>query len=628
MDRLRNRLAFWKSIRASPTVLKWIEYGYDIPLSSIPPTWFKRNGPGAKEFDFFLDDMLPKLVEMGAVQKVSEQPYGVSPLDVVPKPQAGKYRLILDLRFLNKHLHEFSFSMETLHRMRNLFQKGDLMFNLDLENGYYHVVVRPEDRKYLGFKWRNQFYVFAVLPFGLSSAPIAFTKVMKQLANHWRRNGWRLLFYLDDWCFMCRDQEVACIRSREVQADFLAAGLLINYPKSVLEPTSRLKLLGFWVDSVEGSFRIPAERKKKVLDHLRVILESPRIRIRARELASTAGRIQSCFLALGPVTRIFTRGMYECIESRSSWRGEVLITPEVRREAAFWLASLEKWDGQAIWELPLLNPRVLHVDASDTGWGGWQEGLDHFDAREWFTASEACGSSTYRELLGLERLLDIIKEEAQGEHALVYTDSLNTQLICQHGSSKRDLNSIAARIFLMCVEYSIYLKVRWVPREENVEADILSKFLTSGDWRLSRVWFEYLNKRWGPHDVDRFATGSNAQLDTFNSKWRCRGSAAVDAFTQHWGGANNWVCPDFRLMERVLNHLRVCHATATLIVPVWDTAPWWGALRPDGQWTPAVRDVVWLPREASVFQAEHEKAMLGCHQHAFDVVAVRVSFAC
>jgi hypothetical protein len=611
--------------------LRWISQGYDIPFlrgGGEPPPWEQHNRKGAEEYAFFLEETLPELVRVGAVRPVAERPHGVSPLNVVPKSTEGKYWLILDLRFLNEHLAEFTFTMETLSRRRHGFERNDWMFNLDLQSGYFHVPVREEDQKYLGFQWGGQYYVFCVLPFGLSSAPLAFTKVMKQLANHWRRQGIRLLVYLDDWCFMHQSREEAAALLHKILFEMDAAGLLINKEKSVLIPAQRVKLLGFWIDSVEGSFRIPHERKAKILEHVEELSQGRSTG--ARRLASTAGRIMSCSLALGPATRIFTRDMYQCIESRNTWRGEVRLTAGVREEAALWMRVLEAWDGAAIRPTEIQTPIVLRVDASDSGWGGWREGPQQLEAHELFTEDEAATSSTHREMLGLERLLKV--EEAdrcrandQLKDTLVFTDSFNTHLICDHGSSKPDLNEIAKRVFLFCVERSIRLEVRWVPREENIRADELSKLVSSGDWYLRKEWFQHLDHLWGPHTIDRMAKRSNAQVAVFNSKWHCNGSAAVDSFTQDWRGEVNWVCPNFHHVERVLVHARSCKATITVVVPVWKAAPWWGILCQAHQWTAVVQGHCILPEKA--FVAEHASAMLGNDPCGFEVVALHLSFA-
>ena len=60
-----------------------------------------------------------------------------------------------------------------------MFQKGDFLFKFDLKSGYHHVDIYEPHQRYLGFAWEVKgivtFFVFTVLPFGLSSACYAFT---------------------------------------------------------------------------------------------------------------------------------------------------------------------------------------------------------------------------------------------------------------------------------------------------------------------------------------------------------------------------------------------------------------------------------------------------------------------
>ena len=42
------------------------------------------------------------------------------------------------------------------------------------------------------------FFMFTVLPFGLSSALYIFTKLLRPLVKHWRSQGIRVVVYLDD----------------------------------------------------------------------------------------------------------------------------------------------------------------------------------------------------------------------------------------------------------------------------------------------------------------------------------------------------------------------------------------------------------------------------------------------
>ena len=64
------------------------------------------------------------------------------------------------------------------------------MFKFDLKSGYHHNDILQEHQTFLGFSWVvngvQKFFVFTVLPFGLSS-PYIFTMVVRVLVRYWRR---------------------------------------------------------------------------------------------------------------------------------------------------------------------------------------------------------------------------------------------------------------------------------------------------------------------------------------------------------------------------------------------------------------------------------------------------------
>ena len=79
-----------------------------------------------------------------------------------------------------------------------LFKPGEWMFSFDLKSGYHQVDIVPHHQKYLGFEWRGKYFVFTVLPFGLSTAPYVFTKLLRPSVQLWRGKGHKAILYLDD----------------------------------------------------------------------------------------------------------------------------------------------------------------------------------------------------------------------------------------------------------------------------------------------------------------------------------------------------------------------------------------------------------------------------------------------
>ena len=76
------------------------------------------------------------------------------------------------------------------------------MFKFDLKSGYHHVSINESYTQFLGFSWiidgKRRFFVFLVLPFGISSACHLFTKLLRPLVKHWRAKGFSIVVYVDD----------------------------------------------------------------------------------------------------------------------------------------------------------------------------------------------------------------------------------------------------------------------------------------------------------------------------------------------------------------------------------------------------------------------------------------------
>ena len=99
------------------------------------------------------------------------------------------FRLILDLRKITSGIENDSFKMETLLNSTKILNKGMWACKIDLSKGYFQIPIHPKSRHLLGFIWNGTIYHFNVLPFGLSSASLIFTKIMKQIVKKWRIQG-------------------------------------------------------------------------------------------------------------------------------------------------------------------------------------------------------------------------------------------------------------------------------------------------------------------------------------------------------------------------------------------------------------------------------------------------------
>ena len=86
------------------------------------------------------------------MRELESAPAICSPLSVV-ESSAGKKRLVVNLRHLNRFLYKCKFKYEDLCVAMLRFKKGDYMFSFDLKSGYHHIDIAEAYQKYLEFSW-------------------------------------------------------------------------------------------------------------------------------------------------------------------------------------------------------------------------------------------------------------------------------------------------------------------------------------------------------------------------------------------------------------------------------------------------------------------------------------------
>ena len=169
-----------------------IDKGYKLPFIETPESWLFLNNKSAFENEKFVSETLAELLKDSSVKEVDYIPCVVNPLSVSTNA-SGKQRLILDLRYVNNCLYKERIAFEDWRSFENYVSSNNFAYKFDLKKGYHHVDIDPEYYTYLGFSWgegkNKKYYVFTVLPFGLATAPMLFTKLLRPLTSFWHDRG-------------------------------------------------------------------------------------------------------------------------------------------------------------------------------------------------------------------------------------------------------------------------------------------------------------------------------------------------------------------------------------------------------------------------------------------------------
>jgi hypothetical protein len=587
----------WKGL-GSTFSTSVLSSGYTIPLLTTPVA--PRGQPefyGPKRHFSLLDDHVEELLRKKAVTRVfgaEEVRAGfTSPLLLVRK-KSGKYRPCLDLRHLNKFVPHQKFKMEGLKQLRDMIQEGDFMTSIDLQDGYLHVPVSPASQKYLQFSWKNRFYRFTCLPFGLCSAPLVFTKLLRPIVQELRAKGVRLMAYLDDIIILSSSYQESVRNTQLVREALERRGWVINLEKSSLTPSQTLEYLGFLLDSVKMQIFTPNEKRKRFRSAAQRMLKKLQKSeaVRLRTFSSLVGKLQSLTPAV-PFCRLHLQALVHTVREKLKgnqrklglWDTHVLPPPEVKGELEWWIEWLRGWNGNSI--IVPATKVDLFSDASDTGYGGciskrMARGAPTLVQGYW-TQSEQLTSINERELIAAERVVKALLHwhGIKGGAVRLFTDSIVTYTYLNNmGGRFTHLREVARRVLAFCEQREVRLVVEHLPGVQNTVADALSRWpLDRSDWSLSPEVFRLVDFRWGPHTIDWFATRHNARLRRFCS-WNADERAVYVDALQHIGKRkeNGYANPPFSVIGKILQKIQKSGRDLTLIVPAWPSQHWWPLL--------------------------------------------------
>ena len=380
------------------------------------------------------------------------------------------------------------------------------------------------------------------------------------------------------------------------------------------------------MDLQSGTFCVPPKR----VEHLRRVLQKIALQhftTSVRCLSRLTGLLVSMGLALGPVVRLWTRGLYREILQSRSWDTVISISSEAKREVQFWTENFRN-SGYPIWPPSPKIDVMTYSDANVTCWGGYAVQIGERSATGCWSESESKRSSTWRKIRGAKLVLESLLSKLAGKEVFHRTDNMNTVRIMSVGSRRCDLHREAIEIYKLCQANNIRLSVKWVSRDNNEQADTLSRMDEANDYSLDRSAFLRLDKRWGPHTVDRFASLQTKLLPRFCRRYLNPGCEAVDAFTVQWAGENNWIFHPPYLIPRVLLHMAKGKESGTIILPDWHSAPWWPLLvTRQGLWQAFVKGSCKLePYAGILLPGSAASSQFASSVPAYSILAMRVQF--
>ena len=159
--------------------------------------------------------------------------------------------------------------METPETIRTSLQSGEWVTSIYFKDAYLHIPIHSQSRKYMRFHIQDQSYQFKALPFDLSTAPMEFTVMAKEVKLMALQRGIRIHQYLDDLLVRATSHQTCLQHTQTLVA------LCREKEKSELEPKQVFNFVGYQFNLREGKVRPTPKRWQTLTDKILSILSGP-----------------------------------------------------------------------------------------------------------------------------------------------------------------------------------------------------------------------------------------------------------------------------------------------------------------------------------------------------------------
>lgn len=512
------------------------------------------------------------------IQTVTERQKSFSVISNIflrPKPDGSK-RLILNLKNFNEVINKQHFKMDTLHSVLKLIHKDCFFAKLDIRDAYYSINIQEKERKFFRFYFDGILYEFCALPQGYRDAPRLFTKILKVPLTHLRSQGHINVGYLDDIYLQGDTYQECRTNVLETASTLDKLGFTVHEIKSIMIPHQIMEFLGFVLNSQEMIVSPTMKKSQKIRNLCENILKAKLITL--RNLAELIGHL----VAIGPGNR-YAPIFYKRLEilrnnylkiSKGDYEVSISFSNEVKDDISWWIKNVDKYPNYiGVIDFSL----EMYTDASLTGYGIYCNGQKTCGL---WNASEKQLHINVLELLAVKFGLFCFCNDIVSKHVHLFSDSsVAVSGINKMGSCKAKLNEIIREVWEFCIQRNLKLTASHIPGIENSIADELSrKHKTELEWKLNPGIFELLSKRFGPFDMDLFASRVNFQLKPYVS-WNPDPEAMfINAFHMKWTKHYGYAFPPFSLIGRIIQKLEMEEAEVCLVLPWWKTQSWFPKL--------------------------------------------------
>ena len=557
---LQNFYDFWDQeiLKDHPhrdNLLKWIK-GVEIEefLNSYTSTEFQGMKldsyyPQPKEFsnyvpeEFipFMDQQVQEWVGNGALlqwEKAKKEgdpaiPTVVSPLGIEPT----KPRALWDGRYVNEFCRDIPFSMDNAAKVAEVAWEGAYFFKIDHKNGYLHVPIHENSRKFFGICWKGVYYVFTVLPFGWKTSPLVYHSITEAAAMYLRSLDIPMLDWIDDMLGMTQqifkgetdeEQFQSALRAMVVTTYVLfKAGYFLGLSKCNLIPEQVMTYLGIDCDSKHQKFMVPEKRIQKYIPLLQELLAKSSVSY--SEVEKMVGKLVSLECAVAP-GMWYTRNQYAAMAAsgiRPDAKKQVKnncrihVTPALREEWFMWVNFLLQNKGSSWKKFSNVYVQAnVSSDASGRTFAGVVDipyGPTRVTAGE-FSEDMLSQDIQVKEGEALKATLSMIIQEIPelivGKTLVCKVDNQVLKAVLERKGTSHNLalNNVGKQIYWLQEKGQFHIALQYVESKNNV-ADKYTRQSPGIEASLTTTFFQKVWDNLGPFKWDLMASQTNVNKD-------------------------------------------------------------------------------------------------------------------
>lgn len=521
-----------------------------------------------------ISNSIENMLKSGALSKVqASKSQFLSKYFLIPKKD-GTFRFILNLKNLNQYIKTSHFKLEDHRVVARLLDRNYFMAKIDLREAYFLVPVHESYKKYLRFSFNGNLYEYNCLCFGINCAPMIFTKLLKPVMYYLRKKGFLSVLYLDDFLLLSDSYRKCKLNVSQTISVLERLGFIINYDKSLLIPNNTCVYLGFEFNSIDLTISVPNDKRNKLIQMLQDFKKLKHCKI--RDFSKIIGKLVSVCPAIKYgylYSKLFEREKYLALKiSRGNYNDSMQIPHCLNNDLNWWIKNLKNNTnflkrGSFVKE--------IFSDASNTGWGLFCNG---YSSHGFWSEKEKTQHINYLELLAVFFGLKCYAKDLKNCFILCRVDNTTAIAYINRMGSVQfpKLNSLARTIWQWCESRNIYILASYIRSSDNVVADKASrKVHVDTEWALANSKFQKIIKRFGPPDIDLFASRVNKKCNVYVSWLHDPDASAIDAFTLNWSRFFFYAFPPFSIILRTLEKIIADQAEGILVVPMWPSQPWY-----------------------------------------------------